>query len=275
MLIIIRGLPGSGKTTKAKRLPPDIVHLETDQFWTDTEGNYNFDASQLERAHDWCWRETKKHLQEGRTVAVSNTFTTLGEMDRYVRLAIDFQCGLVIHNCEFRFESIHPVPGEVLERMKARWDPLDNIRSLPFSIGNELLIPGDIHPYEMLKAHCMQIRKEAPEEYGPPSGADIYVIHSEKVKSPRIMVDVAGIFSLKDCKQIASSLRDAIDQAEKEKEWIDALPLRVERFLSWVNGKGPHRFTAPLLPDGATSRESIYTREDEQLTEKAGEKNDA
>ena len=26
-----------------------------------------------------------------------------------------------------------------------------------------------------------------------------------------------------------------------------------------------HRFTAPLLPDGAISRESIYTREDEQL----------
>lgn len=272
MLIIIRGLPGSGKTTKAKRLPPDIVHLETDQFWTDAEGNYNFDITRLEEAHTWCWRETKKHLQEGYTVAVSNTFTTFGEMDRYVRLAIDYQCGLVIHNCEFQFGSVHPVPSEVLERMKARWDPLDNIRSLPFSVGTEMLIPGDVHPYEMLKAHCMQIRKDAPEEYGPPSGVDIYVVHSKKVKSPRIMIDIAGCFQLEDAKLIASALRDAIDQAEKEKEWIDASPLRVERVLSWAKGEGLRRWTDSPLPDGVISRESIYTRGDEQLIKEKGEK---
>ena len=39
-LIIIRGLPGSGKSTFAKSL--NCTHFETDMYFTDSEGNYNF-----------------------------------------------------------------------------------------------------------------------------------------------------------------------------------------------------------------------------------------
>lgn len=215
MLIIIRGLPGSGKTTKAKSLPPDIVHLETDQFWTDAEGNYSFDVSRLAEAHSWCLRETRKYLQQHRTVAVSNTFTTLGEMEQYIRLAIDFQCGLIVHNCEFQFESVHPVPKDVLKRMKDRWDPLDNIRSLPFSIAGQLFIPGNMDPYEMLMVEAGEILKtESGVLMSPvPSGTLINVLEPTLRCGQRILIQIQGAFTVKDAKQILSALMDAINYA--------------------------------------------------------------
>lgn len=227
MLIIIRGLPGSGKTTKAKSLPPDIVHLETDQFWTDAEGNYNFDVNRLAEAHSWCLRETRKYLQQHRTVAVSNTFTTLGEMEQYIRLAIDFQCGLIVHNCENQFGTTHPVPDEVLIRMKARWDPLDGIRSLAFSLGNQLLIPGNMDPYEMLMVECQGILKsEQGMQMQPvPAGVSITALDPNLRCGQRILMQIQGAFTIKDTKEILSALMDAVNYATTVSKLVDKAPI--------------------------------------------------
>lgn len=227
MLIIIRGLPGSGKTTKAKSLPPDIVHLETDQFWTDAEGNYNFDVNRLAEAHSWCLRETRKWLKEHRTVAVSNTFTTLGEMEQYIRLAIDSQCGLVVHNCENQFGTIHPVPDEVLMRMKVRWDPLDGIRSLAFSLGGQLLIPGNMDPYEMLMVQCQGILKSehGMQMHPVPAGVSITMLDPNLRCGQRILMQIHGAFTLKDTKQILSALMDAVNYATTVSELVAEAPI--------------------------------------------------
>ncbi|BBI63405.1 hypothetical protein HSBAA_47110 [Vreelandella sulfidaeris] len=45
-LFIIRGIPGSGKSTTALRmLNENIVdiHVETDMYFTDEDGNYHYD----------------------------------------------------------------------------------------------------------------------------------------------------------------------------------------------------------------------------------------
>jgi adenylate kinase family enzyme len=51
-IYIVRGCPGSGKSTFAKTLGG--IHIEADQYFVDADGNYNFDGSKIKNAHAWC-----------------------------------------------------------------------------------------------------------------------------------------------------------------------------------------------------------------------------
>ena len=66
MLILIRGLPGSGKSTMARVKYPNHIHLEADMYFEDDKGNYNFDPKKLKEAHKWCLETTRSLLSIGR-----------------------------------------------------------------------------------------------------------------------------------------------------------------------------------------------------------------
>lgn len=89
-LFLIRGLPGSGKTTFAKKLikPYDNpVHLEADMYF-EINGVYTWDSSKLGLAHGWCMNYAETAMRTGSDcVVVSNTFTRRWEMDFYIRAA--------------------------------------------------------------------------------------------------------------------------------------------------------------------------------------------
>ncbi len=51
-LYIVRGIPGSGKSTFAKTLGGQ--HYEADMFFIDENGVYNFDFTKIKDAHQWC-----------------------------------------------------------------------------------------------------------------------------------------------------------------------------------------------------------------------------
>lgn len=55
-VIILMGLPGAGKTYWSKTNHPTAVVCSADHYFTDAEGNYNFDAKKLGQAHAWCMR---------------------------------------------------------------------------------------------------------------------------------------------------------------------------------------------------------------------------
>ena len=120
-LTLIRGLPGSGKSTLAKMIQRSSVktmHYEADMFHM-LHGMYIFDPSKVKKAHQWCQDKTRKSLEKGWDVVVSNTFTTVKEMDPYLKMPSDkFQ----IIECKGSFGSIHNVPKDVLIRMAERWE---------------------------------------------------------------------------------------------------------------------------------------------------------
>ena len=85
--ILIRGLPGSGKTTKSKEMvkndEADIL-IEADQYFEDDEGNYNFNGENIMEAHQDCRFRAFNALSNGKTVIISNTFVYRWQMEVYI-----------------------------------------------------------------------------------------------------------------------------------------------------------------------------------------------
>lgn len=121
-LVLVRGLPGSGKSTFAKTL--SCVHFEADMYFGHPSGEYRFKKERLPYAHDWCHRMVQLSLERGTSVVVSNTFTTFGEMGKYLQLCLTPNIPAVVIETKNHFPNTHGVPAEVIEKMKARWETL-------------------------------------------------------------------------------------------------------------------------------------------------------
>ena len=123
-LVIIRGLPGSGKSTMAKTLAlVGYQHFEADQYFINELGEYRFDPTRLNAAHAWCLLQAKNSLLQGKDCVVSNTFTQLWEMKPYIDLARTLDAEIQIIVASGDWKNVHGAPEEAIERMRARWEP--------------------------------------------------------------------------------------------------------------------------------------------------------
>ncbi len=94
-IIILRSVPGSGKSTFAEFLkslggiwgPGAIVICCADDFFTDAEGNYNFDTTKLFLAHTKCQEKFKDAIdimnRQARVIIVANTNTREKDVNQY------------------------------------------------------------------------------------------------------------------------------------------------------------------------------------------------
>ena len=124
-LLLIRGLPGSGKTTMAKQYAQiGYVHCEADQYF-ERGGEYRFDPAKLHAAHDDCLRRAISAMDAGRSVVVANTFTRRWEMEPYLRAAKRRGINVRIIEATGNWPNVHGVPADAIERMRARWELID------------------------------------------------------------------------------------------------------------------------------------------------------
>jgi len=123
-LFLIRGLPGSGKTTMAQQLTKHFV--EADLYFYDERGSYQFNPSELPNAHKWCLQRVKEWitLWGYEKIAVANTFTEEWEMAEYIKLAKDY--GYKVHTLVMEnrhgSSSLHNVPDATMQAMEDRFD---------------------------------------------------------------------------------------------------------------------------------------------------------
>lgn len=132
VLILLRGVPGSGKSTFAKFMWSDGVIFEADKFFNGPDGEYKFDGSKLKEAHEWCRNSVESAMQENHAtsgrhfpeIIVSNTFTREWEMQAYLDLAKKYDYNVVSLIVENRHggKNVHGVPDEKVQEMRDRFE---------------------------------------------------------------------------------------------------------------------------------------------------------
>jgi predicted kinase len=127
-LYLLRGLPGAGKSTLASQLADS--HFEADMYFTNENGQYLFNPSEIKKAHAWCQSEVHTAMILNHTtgdnekIVVSNTFTQGWEMEPYYKLAESYGYRVFSIIVENRHggENQHGVPEDKIEEMRVRFE---------------------------------------------------------------------------------------------------------------------------------------------------------
>lgn len=138
-LTLVRGVPGSGKSTMAfdilkYDLPMGSRHFEADMYFLGPQGKYTFDGDKIRDAHGWCYASTRIALAQGRSVIVSNTFVRVWEMEHYRTLAQNFNIEFKVVEAKGNYGNVHDVPDDVVERMRSQWEEIPEHWGLTISM---------------------------------------------------------------------------------------------------------------------------------------------
>jgi len=123
--IIMRGVPGSGKTTYLEEHYPEAAVARADDFFT-RGGVYRFDPKRAWLAHKICFDNYLTMLRAGLPlVAVDNTNITKSEVSRYYKAAVEhgYQPSIItiLEDPEEAFQvGLHDVPREKVFEMQRK-----------------------------------------------------------------------------------------------------------------------------------------------------------
>jgi predicted kinase len=125
-IVLIRGLPGSGKSTLGNLLSENGKYpvLSVDHYFTDKHGKYSFEYQKNHLAYDQCKQnvlsEIKKKAQK---IFVDNTFTLDWEMEPYFKLASENNYKIFVITVENYHggKNIHEISDEQINKMALKY----------------------------------------------------------------------------------------------------------------------------------------------------------
>ncbi len=126
-LILLRGVPGSGKTTLANKLSENGKYpvISIDSYFTDaTTGDYVFDYKKNHLAYAACQQQTEQALKNGFSkIFVDNTFVFDWEMEPYFKLAkvYDYFLFCIVVENYHEGKNVHKISEEDVAKMAAKF----------------------------------------------------------------------------------------------------------------------------------------------------------
>lgn len=140
-LYIIRGVPGTGKSSFYRNMFPNIFHVENDMFHYHNN-EYKFSTYKQKEAIEWCTDMVTLSLKKGMDCVVSNTFTQKRFIDSYVKIAKSFDADVEIYRMMGNFENVHDVPKNILESMRNNFEDYE---------GEKMVYPIGKNDYQIVE----------------------------------------------------------------------------------------------------------------------------
>lgn len=181
-IIILRGLPGSGKSKLAKdnlSVGKNTVVLSTDDYFY-KDGVYNFDPDLNVRMHAANQMRCILEMLRGtERIIIDNTNILLWQVRRYVAIAKQmggYKIEIVHVNTNLSNEAlaernVHGVPVQTIARMRHMFESLDPVETVIRGT-NVVADPEDRAPWvtlseirTMRKFHEAQIKGESTEQF--------------------------------------------------------------------------------------------------------------
>jgi predicted kinase len=134
VMIIMRGLPGSGKSTLVTKLLSDgpAFVCSADDFFVDASGEYHWDPKRIHEAHQVTQARAKKYVELGMSpIIVDNTNTMVWEARPYVENAVanGYAVEVLQPSTPWCFDPVelakrnkHNVPEASIRKMLNRWE---------------------------------------------------------------------------------------------------------------------------------------------------------
>lgn len=139
-LVLMRGLPGSGKSTKAKKIAGNVgVVYSTDDFFM-INGKYMYDSKLIGDNHQKNFARTVEAMKEGKPlIIVDNTNIKLWEMKKYVIAGEELGYQIRIEQADapwaFNFKQCakrnnHEVPEQTCKKMLDNYETCNSLEDI-------------------------------------------------------------------------------------------------------------------------------------------------
>ncbi len=130
---ILRGFPGSGKSTRVKELlkqMPNAYVASADNYFMRPDGTYAWYPQELGKAHAWCHQQAAYHAANGGFVIVDNCNVLASQVQLYVDIGKANNLLVVVETiktnltaAQLAARNVHKCPeSSILKGMK-NWEP--------------------------------------------------------------------------------------------------------------------------------------------------------